>query len=165
VVAIGGSDAHAFPARLGPLFRILFPYEFHFRAVNTHILTPEPLTGELATDRRMILTALKQGNAFIGYDLPGSTRGFRFTAQGKDDTVWMGDETSASGGITLQIRLPQKAECRLIKDGEVIKTWRNRLTCTHITTEPGVFRIEAYINYLGKKRGWIFSNPIYVRPS
>lgn len=164
IVAIGGSDAHAFPVRLGPLFRILFPYEFHFRAVNTHILTPEPLNGELATDRRLILNALKQGNAFIGYDLPGSTRGFRFTAQGKSSTAWMGDEIKASGGITLQIRLPQKVECRLIKDGEIIKTWRKRMTCTHITTEPGVYRIEAYIHYLGMKRAWIFSNPIYIRP-
>ena len=32
--AIGGSDAHAFPIRIGPLKRILFPYEFHFRTIN-----------------------------------------------------------------------------------------------------------------------------------
>ena len=30
-------------------------------------------------------------------------------------------------------------------------------------TEPGVYRVEAWRNYLGRKRGWIFSNPIYVR--
>jgi len=35
LVAIGGSDAHALPARLGPLRRTLFPYEFHFRGINT----------------------------------------------------------------------------------------------------------------------------------
>jgi len=45
----------------------------------------------------------------------------------------------------------------------VIRTWKNQMICTHITTEPGSYRLEAYRRYLGKKRGWIFSNPIYVR--
>ena len=35
--------------------------------------------------------------------------------------------------------------------------------CTHITTEAGVYRVEVYRRYLGKRRGWIYSNPIYVR--
>jgi len=51
----------------------------------------------------------------------------------------------------------------LLKDGQVIQTWKNKLSGTHITTEPGVYRIEAYRKYLGKLRGWIYSNPIYVR--
>ncbi len=163
IVAIGGSDAHALPATMGPLHRTLFPYEFHFRTINTHLLLPAPLTGELAKDRRLVLDALAQGHAFIGYDLPASTKGFRFTAQGKDSQAWMGDELPAKHGVTLQIRLPRRAECSLIKDGHVLKSWRGRETCTHITTEPGVYRVEVYIDYLGRKRSWILSNPIYVR--
>lgn len=162
LAAIGGSDAHAMPARMGPLRRVIFPYEFHFRAINTHILTPSPLSGDLFEDRRMILDALGRGRSFIGYDLPAPTRGFRFTAQGKDRKAWMGEEVSSRNGVTIQIRLPRPVECRLLKDGKVIKTWTRRDTCTYITTEPGVYRVEAYIHYLGKKRGWIFSNPIYV---
>jgi hypothetical protein len=34
---------------------------------------------------------------------------------------------------------------------------------TYIATEPGVYRVEVWRNFLGRKRGWIFSNPIYVR--
>jgi hypothetical protein len=49
-----------------------------------------------------------------------------------------------------------------LKDGKTIKTWLNKDSCTHITTEPGVYRVEAYLDYLGIRRGWIFSNPIYV---
>ncbi|NOH04067.1 MAG: hypothetical protein HND47_19905 [Chloroflexi bacterium] len=75
----------------------------------------------------------------------------------------MGDEIPAKFGVTLQARVPHHAEIRLVKDGQAIQTWKNQLACTHITTEPGVYRIEAYRNYLGKKRGWIYSNPIYVR--
>ncbi|MFQ5615755.1 MAG: CehA/McbA family metallohydrolase [Anaerolineales bacterium] len=163
VAAIGGSDAHALIGRMGPLRRTLFPYEFHFRCVNTHLLIPEPLNGELTRDKALILDAFRQGHAFVGYDLPAPTRGFRFTAQGTNKTVSMGDDVPARGGVTLQIRLPRWAECILIKDGDPIKTWNNRDICTHVTAKPGVYRAEVYIQYLRRRRGWIFSNPIYVR--
>ena len=163
VVAVGGSDAHALPARLGPLHRTLFPYEFHFRADNTHLLLSSPLTGNFNEDRRKVFDALRAGHAFIGYDLPAPTRGFNFTAQGKHQVACMGDEIQVQTGVTLQVRLPGRVECRMIKDGKPVKTWSNRENCTYITTEPGVYRVEAYIRYLGRRGGWIFSNPIYVR--
>jgi hypothetical protein len=163
VVAVGGSDAHELPKSWGPIHVKIFPYAFHFRAVNTHVWVPEPLTGQADLDRQAILDALRSGHAFVGLDLHASTRGFRFTAQGKDQTAWMGDEIPSKGGVTLQIRLPQPAECQLLKDGKVIKTIRNRDNLTHITAEPGVYRIEVYQQALGRRRGWIFSNPIYVR--
>lgn len=162
VVAIGGSDAHQIPGRLGPIRRTIFPYAWHFRCVNTHLLLPKPLTGDLITDKRLIYDALRQGHAFVGYDLPAPTRGFRFTAQGKDGIAQMGDEIRAENGVTLQIRLPQRAECILLKDGKPLKTWQNRDACTHITTQPGVYRVEVFIPFNGR-RGWIYSNPIYVR--
>jgi len=162
VVAVGGSDAHGFPLRIGPIRRTLYPYEFHFRAINTHLLVPDPLSGDIIGDKQIIFDALRKGHAFIGYDLPAPTRGFRFTGQGLAGMVQMGDEISAKNGVTLQVRLPQRVECRLICNGNIIKTWRNREICTYITTDPGAYRIETYIHYLGRKRGWIFSNPIYL---
>jgi hypothetical protein len=163
VVAIGGSDAHALHMSMGFLHRVIFPYEFHFRCVNTHALLSEPLSGEAARDKSLIYEALAQGRCFIGYDLPAPTRGFRFTAQGRDGSVSMGAELPAKFGVTLQAKLPSNADVRLLKDGRVIQTWKNKLSCTHITTEPGVYRIEAHRRHLGKRRGWIYSNPIYVR--
>jgi hypothetical protein len=163
IVAVGGSDAHAFLVPLGPIRRRLFPYEFHFRAVNTHVFTPNPLSGDFQEDRRMIMQAIRSGHAFVGYDLPAPTRGFRFTAQGMEGTVVMGDEIAINEGVTLQICLPQRAECRLLKDGELVKSWKKREICTYITSEIGVYRVEVYLTYLGLRRGWIFSNPIYVR--
>lgn len=163
IVAIGGSDAHAIRMHMGVLSKVIYPYEFHFRTVNTHVFTSQPLSGDVKTDKQLIYEALAEGRCFIGYDLPASTRGFRFTAQGKEKSVIMGEEITAKGGVTLQAGLPQIAEIRLIKDGMVLQTWKNQIACTHITTEPGVYRIEVYRNYLGRKRGWIYSNPIYVR--
>ncbi|MDD2923163.1 MAG: hypothetical protein PHQ36_12830, partial [Anaerolineales bacterium] len=103
------------------------------------------------------------GHCFVGYDLPAPTRGFTFTAQGMEKNVVMGDEISVKNGVTLQAKFPSAAEIRLLKDGAVIQTWKNKLSFAHITAEAGVYRVEAYRKYLGKLRGWIYSNPIYAR--
>lgn len=164
VVAVGGSDAHALHLHLGPLHRIVFPYEFHFRAINTHVLIPKPLSGDVNTDRTTIREALRAGHCFVGYDLPSPTQGFRFVAHGREADAVMGDEITGYGGVTLQAHLPSLAEIRLLKDGETIQTARKASDLTYRTSgEPGVYRIEAYRWYLGRKRGWIFSNPIYIR--
>jgi predicted metal-dependent phosphoesterase TrpH len=163
VVAVGGSDAHALPMKLGPFHRTIFPYEYHFQCVNNHLLTPTSLSGDLPADRRMVLQALQQGHTFVGYDLPASTKGFRFSATTEDKTAIMGDELEFDNGVTLQFRLPRQAECRLIKDGAVIQEWTGKEAGTYITKDSGVYRVEAYIEFLGRRRGWIFSNPIYIR--
>ena len=163
VVAVGGSDAHARKMSLGPLHRTIFPYEYHFSAVNTHILTPAPLTDDLEHDRRMIFEALGAGHCFVGYDLPAPTRGFHFSAQGRETEAVMGDEIRLDRGVTLQVKLPARADdCRLLKDGKVVRTLAGE-ACSHLATEPGVYRVEARRRFLGRLRGWIFSNPIYVR--
>jgi hypothetical protein len=163
VVAVGGSDAHEFSKSLGPISRSVFPYEKHFKAINTHLLLTEPLSGDTPTDKQLILEALRSGHGFVGYDLPASTQGFRFTAHLTDRNMIMGDTINAKDSATLQIKLPQSTECRLLKNGEVIRTTNKRSTIVHKIDGPGVYRVEAYIFYKGKHRGWIFSNPIYVR--
>lgn len=162
-VAVCGSDAHAIPMRLGPLRRTVLPYAYHFRAINNHLLLDEPLTGDFKTDRQTVYNTLKQGHTYIGYDLPLSTSGFRFTASAKSGNGTMGDTLELAEGVTFQVKLPALVECRLLRDGEVVKTWHKHQICTYITNQPGVYRVECYLQYLGRKRGWIFSNPIYVR--
>ena len=164
VVAIGGSDSHAIPMRMGPVRRIIFPYKFHFSAINTHLLTSTALSGNYLTDSRMIYESLANGNVFIGYDLPASTRGFRFSAQSRDKEVLMGDEIELNGSITFQVHIPGKAEISLLKDGKLIKKTRME-NLVFVTNEHGVYRVEVHRNYLGKRRGWIYSNPIYVLPA
>ncbi|MBI4761198.1 MAG: CehA/McbA family metallohydrolase [Chloroflexota bacterium] len=163
IVAIGGSDAHAMHMHMGPLHRVIFPYEFHFRTVNTHVFIPEPLTGDVPADKKRIYEALAAGHCFVGYDLPASTRGFRFRAKGLEHSAIMGDEIPAKGGVTLHAYAPFKADLTLLKDGVALGVWRNQQTLTYNTAEPGIYRVEAHHWYLGKKRGWIYSNPIYVR--
>ncbi len=163
VVALGGSDAHALHLNMGSLHRVIFPYEFHFKTVNTHIFVPEPLSGDVPTDKKMIYDALAKGHCFVGYDLPASTSGFRFKAKGLEHSTIMGDEIPVKGGVTLQIHTPLKANIHLLKDGKIIARRLNGQDLTYIATEPGIYRVEVFRNYLGKKRGWIYSNPIYIR--
>ncbi len=162
VSVIGGSDAHGTPMRMGPLRRVIFPYEFLFNAINTHVLVPEALSGDVSRDRERIFAAIRRGQGFIGYDLPAPTRGFRFNAQSEQGVVGMGESVKLRYGVTLQIHLPQSASIRLIYRGREVSRWDRTRTTVHTVTEPGAYRVEVYIPYRGKLRGWIFSNPIYV---
>jgi hypothetical protein len=162
VYAIGGSDAHATPLSMGPLKRIIFPYEFLFRTVNTHVLLDKPLTGDASTDRAAIFNALRKGSCFVGYDLPESTKGFRFSAHGERREVQMGGQLELGLGATLQIHLPRRAQIRLIRNGRTIQTWQNTQSAVHTVREPGAYRAEVHIYYLGKSRAWIYSNPIIL---
>lgn len=163
VVAIGGSDAHALHVRMGPLRRVIYPYDFHFRAINTHLLVPAPLSGDAAADRQLIYDAMANGHCFVGYDLPMSTRGFSFTGVSREATAMMGDAIPARSAVTLQAHLPSFADIRLIRNGELLRKAPNAYALTHLASEPGAYRIEVYRRFRGRKRGWIFSNPIYVR--
>lgn len=163
VVAVGGSDSHALRLRWGPLKKTIFPYEFHFESINSHILVPKELGGNLQNDKKMIYDAIGAGRSFIGYDLPAPTFGFRFTAQSVGKSASMGEEIAIKNGVTLQIRVPEIAVVRLLRNGKVIKTWDDTQFCTYITSKPGIYRVEVYIHFLGKLRGWIFSNPIVVK--
>lgn len=163
IVAVGGSDAHSLEMKKGILKRLIFPYLFHFKSVNNHIIIPTPMTGNHLLDKKAVIEAFRKGNSFVGYDLPAPTKGFRFYAQGRNQTAIMGDEIAIDSSVTLQIRLPEPVECRLVHNGKVTQTWFDQDICTYTTKQPGYYRVECYINYWGRKRAWIFSNPIYLR--
>ena len=97
----------------------------------------------------MIYEALAAGRCFVGYDMPASTRGFIFKARGREESVIMGDEIKAKGGVTLQAHLPQPAEIRLLKDGRVIQILKHSQACAYSVTEAGFYRVEVWRNYLG----------------
>jgi hypothetical protein len=161
VAAIGNSDAHGTTFHKGPLSRTIFPYEFLFRAVNTHVLLPEALNGDLAHDKALVLAAIGRGNAWVGYDMALPTAGFRFSGQGKTKGI-MGDEIKLDTGATLQALAPARCHIRLIHCGRTVAEIENEMNLTHIPVEPGAYRAECRITYEGKERAWIFSNPIYL---
>ncbi len=164
VVAIGNADAHGTEFARWGLRRVLFPYEFLFRQINTHVLTPAELVGELAQDRALVTDALRNGSCFVGYDGIGSTRGFRFTCHYERASQGIGATVENRAGVTLQVVTPAPCTIRLIHNGEEIAAWHNTTGATHILPArvTGPVRVEAWRPYLGQTRGWIFSNPIYL---
>jgi hypothetical protein len=162
IAAIGGADAHAATYRLGPLRRVVHPYERLFRMVNTHLLVDHPLSGDLVTDKRLIYDALRQGKTWVGYDRIASTRGFRFVARSGPSVATIGQELVRAAAVTFEVKTPKPGRVRLIRDGRTIVRGRGE-NLSFTTAERGIYRVEVYRRFRGMRRGWIFSSPIYVR--
>ena len=130
--------------------------------MNTHLLLPEPLTGDPLADERALLGALARGHAFVGYGLPGDPRGFRFEALLAGKTVAMlGDEISLAAVDELRVSATEGARLVLLRNGERVAETQGR-TLAFQPAQPGAYRVEAWRRYRGRARGWIFSNPIFV---
>lgn len=163
VVAVGGADAHEIVAHAGPLKRKVFPYEFHFRSVTTHVLLEKPLREMVVEDNLAIMDALEKGHCYVALDLHKKASGFRFSCEGNGCGGIMGDEVRSAGTFTFKITLPEIAECSLLKDGKVVETWKNKQNIVFYAKEKGVYRVEVYRKAsFGRRTAWIYSNPIYV---
>jgi hypothetical protein len=165
VVGIGNSDAHGTTFRAGPFSHTIFPYDFLFNCVNTHVLLVNPLTGNAQHDKQAIYKALRQGNAYIGYDIPGDSRGFRYSADGQYGTAIMGGMLALGPGVTLQVLAPARSHIKIIHKGEVIAESKNRENLTYVARTAGAYRAEVWHTYKGIERAWILSNPIYIEES
>lgn len=162
VVAIGNADAHGTPITAGAFRRIVFPYGYLFRCINTHLLIDRPLTHDLETDRRMIYDALRVGRCFVGYDLAGPTHGFIFSARSSAARAVMGEDLVRAGATRFEVRCPAAGLIRLIRHGRVVAERFGR-TLEHTSVEAGAYRVEVRRFFRGRLRGWIYSNPIYVK--
>ncbi len=160
VVAIGGSDCHAAPVRVGRVQRKFLSYEACFSGVNTHLLSTEPLSHSFAPDKRLVYQALAAGHAFVAFDRLALTNGFRFMARQGQNEVIMGDRLPA-GATTFRVQLPQPAEIRLLCNGALVAQTHGT-DLTYRSERSGVYRVEVYRRWMLRRRGWIFSNPIYV---
>jgi hypothetical protein len=140
----------------------LDPYETSFRLVRLHVLVSH---GQ-ALDGESLMQAIKQGHCFIGFDLLGDTTGFSFTAENAGGTRIQGDEIKLQPKTRLRVDLPVSSRVVVLKNGEGWFGANGVTSKTVDVTEPGVYRVEAYLPQLGKPVGeqpWIISNPIYVR--
>jgi hypothetical protein len=159
--AIGGPDAHAQIYNIGPLKRRFLPYDYVFRAVNTHIITRESFTHEFEHDRALVYEALGAARAWIGYDMLHATEGFSYIGEVGNRIVQMGESVPADD-LTLKIETPAKAHIKLIRAGSGVVAETRGTSLTYQPDEPGAYRVEVWKKWWFKPRGWIFSNPIYV---
>jgi cell division protein FtsL len=168
-VAIAGNDAHSNigfnvgDASGHKYFSIqLDPYVRSFQTVRMHVLIPYD---KLLTEDSL-LTALRDGHCFISFDIFSDAGGFGFSADNKVDKKMMGDEIALESGIRLNVTAPLKCRFVLFRDGKAVEAERDQSSTAFVVTQPGVYRIEAYLDQLPstpREKLWIISNPIYVR--
>lgn len=165
VSAVAGSDSHALLFQKGLFKKTIFPYEYHFTSINNHLLVPHGLTGNLEADRDMVFTALSMGSNFIAADGIASARGFSFTIENDEYQASQGETMVIHHGATLKVTLPSQADVAVYRDQACIFTSPNIDKAAIAINEKGAYRVEVSCFHLGKKRGWIYSNPIYIRKS
>jgi len=153
IVGIAGNDSHQNVRVMG---RQLDPYLSCFRFVSPHILA-------LKLDEETILSALKEGHAYVAFDLLSDATGFGFALTDQGKSWLMGEEVRFGPGQTLTVRLPQQGRIVLIRDGQEVNRCGGCSELSLPVEGPGVYRVEAFLRIQNRWRPWIFSNPIYVR--
>lgn len=154
IVGMAGLDIHALPFIFSMVdVKRSFRYGRIFRVLRNHLLLKEPLDGNPVGDKKKILTALRNGNLFFANDLVADSYGFYFGSA--DEKCIMGD--TAAADTVLTVKLPLKAELKILHNGQVIHEEETENTQFRAEKE-GVYRVEA--GFKGKP--WIFSNHIRI---
>jgi hypothetical protein len=140
----------------------LDPYERSFRHVSTHLLIDE-------VTREAVWESLQNGRVYVGFDWMADPSGFVFQAlatMGDDPPKRhpMGSQLMLTEGLQLQAAAGLPVDWKLLRNGELIHE-ANGNTFELAVDEPGVYRIEAWLKFLGEPRVWILSNPIYIQPN
>jgi len=155
VVGVGSIDVHAYPYRLGPIRVTIFPYKVQFKAIRTHILLPQPAPSGFEPFKHAVYDALRDCRAYISNYRWGDARGFEFYAENESGRVYCGGELYWNDKTTLFIKLPKRANMKLIRNGDIIFSGSG--TDFEIkASEHGLYRAEVFVN----EKGWIFSNHI-----
>jgi len=161
IVAFGGADAHAPEIRLGPFHFKIISYPFSFRSINMHILVEQPLSGNLAIDKKMIYQAFRNASCWVADDYFQNSRGFSFTLYSDQQTWNMGEDVPWQENLQCKVSTPGLARVKLYKNGTLAA--ENEGT-EHLFKgmDRGIYRVEAYLSYRYKYHPWIFSNSIWV---
>ena len=170
ITLFAGSDAHSnLGFHLfgddagGKIVNLKFDdYATVFRLVRTHVLIEKnkPLTQENLID------ALKNGHAFVGFDILSDTNGFSFIAENGTERKIQGDEISLQNGVRLKVNTPQPARYVIFHNGEKVYETGGKTEIVYDAKEKGAYRAEVYLDALGSPfdvMPWIISNSIYVK--
>jgi hypothetical protein len=147
VPGLVGADAHS---RYEPVFGLF----------QNHVLLDAPLTGDVASDRRVLIDSLRRGRSYIGVDALAPAGGFRFEAEASGTRYAMGDTVPLSAAPRLRAGgcLPKGAQVQLFQDGRLVASAESSVEA--VAESAGVYRVEVSVP--GWSVPWVVSNPIYV---
>ena len=142
--ALGEVDNHeVIKTYFGVIKARIFPFDFAFKTIRTHIVFPEPLT-KTGADVGKALAAIKNGFSYVSNDYFKNASGFRFYGKNRN----------------IIAEIPGRGLIKIIKNGEEI--FRSLSDHAEISgAGKGVYRCEVYLKKI-KYYPWIFSNPVVV---
>ena len=130
-------------------------YEVGFRLISTHVLA-------LDLDQDDILHSLEAGHVYVAHDWLCDPSGFSFIAMNNLGVFEIGDPVPFIPNTNFVARFPVPAIVRLIHKGQVVAEKEGPLF-EFSPSEPGEYRLEAWLKVEGEERPWIFSNPMYLK--
>lgn len=131
------------------------PYENALRHVGTHLLLREQTQDE-------VWDALANGRAYVAFDWLCDAAGFDFAAVTPKQRFEMGSQSALVDGMKFRGQAPHAGRWKLICNGTVIKE-SDGDSFEYGVEEPGVYRVEVWLEVAGEMKPWILSNPIYIQ--
>ncbi len=159
VTGVGAVDVHATQIKILGLFKkAIFDYKIMFKSIHTHLLMDDKLHNRLDAEKveQAMLNIIRLGRTFISNYRRGNARGFRFWAETSSETLQMGETGQAEKSV-LRAVLPQKAHCKLIRNGQIYH--RDNTAELKVSVPAGSYRLEVEKD----QRGWIYSNHIKIK--
>jgi hypothetical protein len=140
------------------IFQIrLDPYQYSLGHVGTHLLLSD-------LSNKAVWDALQNGRAYVAFDWLADATGFDFAAHVGDTRHEMGDRFPLERqDMRLKALAPLPVHWKLLRDGKIVHE-ANGSRFELMTRDPGIYRIEAWLEVASEPMIWILSNPIYVRP-
>jgi hypothetical protein len=137
------------------LFRIqLDPYDRMARFVNTHVLASE-------LSESAVLDALRNGRAFIGFDLVANSTSFRWWADDGTAQTVMGESCSLTRKTLLHARSPLPCRFTIVQNGHTVYQREGR-NLDWAPTSSGKYRVEAELHAGNEWVPWVYVNPIQL---
>ena len=117
---------------------------------------------EAQARRAELRAAFEAGHAYVAFDSLVTATGFDFFYKTDDGQSLMGNEVALASSGVLTAVMPVNGSLILKRNG--VKVAEERGSELRFTPkQPGVYRVEGYLEVEGQFVPWIYSNPIYLK--
>lgn len=161
IAGFGEIDNHNTGKKVfGVTFKI-FPFDFAFKTVSTHILLNESLSKDYEAAKRQVVDAIKNSSVYVAQEKWNDAKGFEFYISDSLKTAYSGQTLTKVQKPVLHVKTPKKALIKIIFNGKEIHSEVSDNLQKEIE-ESGIYRVEIFQIKLFSFKPWIFSNHIKV---
>ncbi|MFC1501591.1 hypothetical protein ACFL58_04000, partial [Elusimicrobiota bacterium] len=163
ILGFGEIDCHNFKKTFYGFKTEIFPFDYSFSTIRTHVLLNSELSKDCASAKKQIVEALRQSRAYVAQETWNRAHGFSFSVYDQNIKAVSGDTFKLGKDTTkIEVAIPKKGMIKLIRNGNVLGEYKNKQYFCSEIKDPGVYRVEVLKKVFGKNKPWIYSNPIRV---